>query len=61
MPNGRKIDQMAGKLTKWPYNVPPSSIARTSKIYPIFPQIYQKFWIENKSSGNPVLSSNEIP
>jgi hypothetical protein len=34
MPNGHKIYQMAVKLIKWPQNIPISSIARPSKIYP---------------------------
>jgi hypothetical protein len=41
MPDGNKIDQC-------PQNVPISSIARPSKIYP---NCY--FWFENKPSGNP--------
>jgi hypothetical protein len=43
-PNDHKIFQ---KLTKWPLNIP-YSIARPSKIYPIW-----DFWFENKASGNP--------
>jgi hypothetical protein len=39
---------MAGKLTKWPLNVPASSIARPSKIYPNW-----YFWFKNIPSGNP--------
>jgi hypothetical protein len=41
MPNGHKIDQMA-------INVPTSSIARPSKIYP-----ERDFWFKKKPSGNP--------
>jgi hypothetical protein len=50
IPNGRRIDQMAGELTKWLYNIPVSSIARPSKIYPNW-----DFWFENNfwQSGNP--------
>jgi hypothetical protein len=40
-------------LTKWPYNIPASSIARTSKINP-----HCDFWFENKSSGNPASEIN---
>jgi hypothetical protein len=40
--------QMAGKWTKWPKNIPISSIARSSKIYPNC-----DFWFENIPSGNP--------
>jgi hypothetical protein len=39
---------MDGKLTKWPLNIPTSSIARPSKIYPNW-----SFWFENIPSGNP--------
>jgi surface antigen len=36
-----------------PQNVPESSVARTSKIYPNW-----DFWFENKPSGNPDGTSN---
>jgi hypothetical protein len=39
---------MAPKLTKWPQNIPTSSIARHSKIHPNW-----DFWFENTTSGNP--------
>jgi hypothetical protein len=42
---------MAGKLTKWPQNMPITSIARPSKIYPNW-----DFWFENMPSGNPALA-----
>jgi hypothetical protein len=41
---------MAVKYTKWPQNIPTSSIARSSEIYPNW-----YFWFENKPSGNPAL------
>jgi hypothetical protein len=40
---GHKIFQMALKLIKWPLNIPTSSVARPSKIYPNC-----DFWFENK-------------
>jgi hypothetical protein len=47
-PNRHKIPLMAGKLTKMAINIPTSSIARTSKIYPNW-----DIWFENIPSGNP--------
>jgi hypothetical protein len=43
------------KWTKCPYNIPSSSIARSSKIYPNW-----DFWFENKPSGNPAHRWNWI-
>jgi hypothetical protein len=43
-----KTYQMAIKYTKWLENLPTSSIARPSKIYPNW-----NFWFENMPSGNP--------
>jgi hypothetical protein len=40
---------MAIKYTKWPYNIPTSSIARLFKIYPNW-----DFGFENIPSGKPV-------
>jgi hypothetical protein len=48
--NGHKIYQMAVKLTKWPLNIPTSSIAKPSIIYPNW-----DFWFENKPSGIPAV------
>jgi hypothetical protein len=42
--------QIAGKCTKWPLNIPTSSIQRPSKSY-------QK--IENVSSGNPGINERD--
>jgi hypothetical protein len=39
---------MSVKLTPCPKNIPTSSFARPSKIYPSW-----DFWLENKQSGNP--------
>jgi hypothetical protein len=39
---------MAGKLAKWPFNIPAYSIARPSKIYPNL-----DFWFENKIIWQP--------
>jgi hypothetical protein len=44
-----KIYPMAVKQTKWPQNIPTSSIVRPFKIYPNW-----DFWFENMPSGNPV-------
>jgi hypothetical protein len=55
VPNGNKIYQMAGKLTKWPQNTPTSSIARPSQIYPTW-----DLWFENTPFGNPVHDSKNI-
>jgi hypothetical protein len=44
---GMKKYQMATKYTKWPPNIPTSSVARLSKVYP-----NSDFWFENKPSGN---------
>jgi hypothetical protein len=41
---------MAGKWTNWPKNIPASSIAGPSKLYP-----KRDFWFENKPSGKPAL------
>jgi hypothetical protein len=43
-PNGRKLYQMAGKLTKWPH--------RPLKVPPKF-TLLGFFWFENMPSGNP--------
>jgi hypothetical protein len=43
--NGRKIDQMVIKYSRF-------SITRPSKIYPNW-----DFWFENKPSGNPDLEA----
>jgi hypothetical protein len=45
---------MDGKITKWPHNIPTSSIARPSKICPNW-----DFWFENKPPGNPVRNEHE--
>jgi hypothetical protein len=42
---------MAVKSTKWTQNIPTSSIARHSKIFP-----NMDFWLENIPSGNPAPS-----
>jgi hypothetical protein len=44
VPNNHKMYKMAVCM----YNIPPSSIARPSKIYPNW-----YFWFENMPSGNP--------
>jgi hypothetical protein len=43
------------KYSKWPYNIPASSIAGSSKIYPNL-----DFWFENKPSGNPGSYASKI-
>jgi hypothetical protein len=43
-----KVYQTIIKYTKWPQNMPTSSIARTSKIYP-----NMNFGSTNMPSGNP--------
>jgi hypothetical protein len=48
IPKGHKICQLAGKLTKWPWNIPTSSIASPSKIYPNW-----DFWFETKTIRQP--------
>jgi hypothetical protein len=48
MPNGHKIDQMA-------INIPTSSIARPSKIYPEW-----YFGFEKKPSGNPDDDASQL-
>jgi hypothetical protein len=48
IPIDDKICQMAGKFIQWPSNIPTSSIARPSKIFPKW-----DFWLEKKPSGNP--------
>jgi hypothetical protein len=53
--NGEKY-QMAVKKTKRPKNMPTSSFARPSQIYPNW-----DFWFENIQSGNPGLTSPTIP
>jgi hypothetical protein len=52
IPNVHKIYQKYVKWTECPYNIPTSSIARPSKIYPNL-----AFWFENKPSGNPANNS----
>jgi hypothetical protein len=51
IPKVVKKYQMAVKYTKRPQNIPTSSIARPSKIYPDW-----DFWFENIPSGNPDYS-----
>jgi hypothetical protein len=48
IPKGNKIFRTAVKYTKWTLNIPTSSLARPSKIYPTL-----DFWFENAPSGNP--------
>jgi hypothetical protein len=49
IPNCHKIYLMDGKFTQWPQNMPTSSVARPSKIFPNW-----DFRFENIPSGNPV-------
>jgi hypothetical protein len=51
-PKWQKISKLAGKYTEWPLNIPTSSVARPSKIYPNW-----HFWFENIPSGNPESQS----
>jgi hypothetical protein len=43
-----KYNKRPKKWTKCPSNIPTSSIARPSQIYPTL-----DFWFDNKPSGNP--------
>jgi hypothetical protein len=52
LPNNHKIYQMVTQYAIWPENIPTSSIASPSKIYPNL-----DFWFENVPSGNPVTNS----
>jgi hypothetical protein len=57
IPNGHKIYQTAIKLTKWPYNLPTSFIARPSKIYLNW-NFGFKIYIP---PGNPVVKPFQSP
>jgi hypothetical protein len=50
-----KIDQMAGKLTKWQQILTTSSFAGSSKIYPNW-----GFWFENTPCGNPGIYTYSV-
>jgi hypothetical protein len=54
IPNGNELYPITTKYTRWPYNLPTSSISRPSKIYPSW-----DFSFENMPSGNPGNSSTK--
>jgi hypothetical protein len=62
IPNGHKITkwpqnyQMAVILAEWSYNIPASSTASPSKIFPKL-----DFWYEIAPSGNPDVHERALP